>query len=77
MDDESGNIVGHIVLTHRKPSEPKPVMKSDDEQEKTPEVPAGMNPEVLAAVMKFVQETDTVKDVEHYGEFFKGNTVCI
>jgi hypothetical protein len=68
VDDESGVIVGHLVLTFRKPatSEAKAAVGEGDGP---PKIPNGINDEVLAVVAKFAAEVETLKDVEHLGEF--------
>jgi hypothetical protein len=68
VDDESGTIVGHLVLTLRKPAgEAKPPAEEGDGK---PKIPNGINEEVLAVVATFAPEVETLKNVEHLGEFF-------
>jgi GNAT superfamily N-acetyltransferase len=67
--DESGAIVGHLVLTLRQPatSEVKAAVEKGDGK---PKIPNGINEVVLAEVAKFAAEVETLKDVEHLGDFF-------
>ena len=68
VDDASGAIVGHLVLTLRRPASSE-AEKSIEEGDVKPKAPNGINEEVLAAVAKFSVEVETLKDVEHLGEF--------
>jgi hypothetical protein len=70
VDDESGMIVGHLVLTLRKPATSE-VRAATEEGDEKPKIPNGINEEVLAVVAKFAAEVETLKDVEHFGVFFR------
>jgi hypothetical protein len=66
--DETGTIIGHLVLTHRKPATSEAKV-SVEEGDGRPKIPNGINEEVLNVVMTFAEEVETLKDVEHFGEF--------
>jgi hypothetical protein len=69
VEDESGSIVGHLVLTLRKPATSE-VKGAVEEGDGKPKIPKGINEEILAVVATFAAEVDTLKDVEHLGESF-------
>jgi hypothetical protein len=70
VDDESGAIVGHLVLTLRKPASSE-IKAAVEERDGKPKIPNGINEELLAAVAKFATEVGMLRDVEHLGEIFK------
>jgi RimJ/RimL family protein N-acetyltransferase len=62
VDNESGLMVGHLVLTRERPKEKKEATNKEVEKLKTPK---GMNAEVLAAVMAAMAEVASEEDVDH------------
>jgi hypothetical protein len=56
-------------LTLRKPATGE-AKAGVEERDGPPKIPNGINEEVLAVVAKFAAEVETLKDVEHLGEFF-------
>lgn len=72
VDDTSGEIVGHLVLTRRKAekAETETPLAGDAGEKQNQNVPAGFNPEVLATVGEMIKEVDKeVKDIEHIRSF--------
>jgi GNAT superfamily N-acetyltransferase len=65
VDNESGEIVGHLALTRR---EADKANSSEPQDEEKPKVPDGLNPVVSSAVTKAVKEADTTNGVERFGE---------
>jgi GNAT superfamily N-acetyltransferase len=65
VDDETGTIVGHLVVTLIKP-------QKVEEGDGKANMPGGVNPDVFKTVMEFAKEVDTFRDVEHFGKFFDG-----
>lgn len=62
VENETGSMVGHLVLTHRKPNVEAPTEAVTGEQE----VPDGMDPDFLAVIMEAVAVVDEpAKDKEH------------
>ncbi|CAM6000824.1 unnamed protein product [Sphagnum balticum] len=54
-----------MILTLREPAQVEPAVAEGNGKATTPDGPDGTNAEVFAAVVKFVQGTNTMKDVEH------------
>jgi hypothetical protein len=65
VDNESGEIVGHLVLSRIEADKAKLPESKDEEKRK---FPAGINPEVSLAVSKAVKEADETQGVEHFGK---------
>jgi hypothetical protein len=70
VDEESGLMVGHIVLTLKKPYEADDAHPATLPGNDQPSVPNGMVEEVFRTVVATASELDTEKDVDHLGELF-------
>ncbi|KAH8669757.1 hypothetical protein BGZ60DRAFT_451086 [Tricladium varicosporioides] len=64
IDNKTGSIVGHLVLSHKEPAEGKSA--TVDGSDEIPKAPDGMNQEVFNAVVKYAPEMDTEKSVDHF-----------
>lgn len=74
VENASGEIVGHLTMTRKKPA-PKdegPSNGSGSGNGKEEEIPNHFNPDVLSTVMKVANELDAVmKDTDHIGTFHR------
>jgi hypothetical protein len=74
VDGETGEIVGHVVLTRQVPAPTKVEDKEKDElkekNEQASAVPEGMDERVIAAVVKGTMELrQEMEKIEHLGQF--------
>lgn len=70
VNDMSGEMVGHLVLTHRKATTGTPATNADANQTQQQNVPNGFKSEVLSTVMKMTEEVDVeLKGIEHISSF--------
>jgi hypothetical protein len=71
-DDEAGLIIGHLVVSRKRPAGAEaPTGDGDGKQT----VPDGMEGEVFAAVGAAIAAIDTAKGVDHLGEFTPGTNL--
>jgi GNAT superfamily N-acetyltransferase len=73
VDDEAGLIVGHLVLSRKRPAGTE---APSSEKGKGSPVPDGVDGEVFAAVEAAIAAIDTAKDVDHLGEFAPRNRLA-
>ncbi|KKY17646.1 hypothetical protein UCRPC4_g05450 [Phaeomoniella chlamydospora] len=66
VDNESKEIVGHLALTRKAPSNIGKV--KGYEEELHPPVPDGMNEGVFRAVIQAVERLETLRDAKHFGD---------
>jgi hypothetical protein len=66
VNDKSGEIVAHLVLTRKRPSSTK---ASTDQEDENQNVPDGVDPEVFTMVTKAVTEVDQeMEGIDHLSE---------
>lgn len=68
IDNESGSIVGHLVLSRKTPAKAKSATVTAEGSDEKPKAPDGMNQEVFDTVKKYAPEMDTEKNVDHLGK---------
>jgi hypothetical protein len=66
VDDASGNMIGHVVVTRKRPNPSNDHVRVEDSEGNKP-VPEGMNEPVFRAVVSAGVELDTHKDIDHFG----------
>jgi hypothetical protein len=67
VDDESGDLVGYLALTRKRPSVKEPPAEKENGDGKQ-SIPEGLHPLVFAEVMKAVTEiAGEMEGVDHYG----------
>lgn len=66
VDDKSGEIVAHLVLTRKRPSSTE---ASTDQEDEKQNVPNGVDPEVFTTVTKAVTKVDQeMEGIDHLSE---------
>jgi hypothetical protein len=68
IDNKSGEIVGHIAVTHKSAGDTKLGPGISVGEDAKPIAPDGMNEDVFRAVIQSVAEISTHQDVEHLGK---------
>jgi hypothetical protein len=65
VDNKSGEIVGHITVTHHQAGKTEPEAVTTIGEQPKPQVPDGMNEDVFRAVIQSVGKINSHQDVEH------------
>lgn len=72
VENASGEIVGHLTMTRKKPAPKDEGPGSGNDNGKDKEIPDYFNADVLSTVMKVAKELDAVmKDTDHIGRFHR------
>lgn len=72
VENASGEIVGHLTMTRKKPAPKDEGPGSGNDNGKDKEIPDYFNADVLSTVIKVAKELDAVmKDTDHIGRFHR------